>query len=243
MQSMEDAFTTIFETPERNGQTHNIFLIHGFATNKFIYFREVLENWVSKSSRTANKPVLVRAFRFDATSVIEDGSKALLGESKRLRDSLTRWVEDSQSEGSTAATAAMSMDTRSETIFFIAHGLGSWIVKDVLASPSSGSITSAPIDVALMDAAVVQNSSDKPYVDYLQRMSNKIGFGDSVKDSYESLSLISREIDDNFEKFKKHHVSEHPHLHIRYYPVIEKSIWLAEPPLVEARETISHPTN
>ncbi|KAK9417199.1 hypothetical protein SUNI508_09003 [Seiridium unicorne] len=182
MQSMDDAFATIFETPKSHDQTQNIFLIHGFATNKFIYFREVLENWVSKSSRTANKPVLVRAFRFDVTRIIADGSKALLGESKRLRDALMRWVEDSQSEGATEATAAVSTDTRperSETIFFIAHGLGSWILKDVLASPSSGSITSAPIDVALIDAAVGHNSSDRPYVDYLQRMSNIINLGDS----------------------------------------------------------------
>ncbi|KAK6071088.1 hypothetical protein SCUP515_08111 [Seiridium cupressi] len=158
MQSMDDAFATIFETPKSHDQTQKY------------------------SSRTANKPVLVRAFRFDVTRIIADGSKALLGESKRLRDALMRWVEDSQSEGATAATAAVSTDTRperSETIFFIAHGLGSWILKDVLASPSSGSITSAPIDVALIDAAVGHNSSDRPYVDYLQRMSNIINLGDS----------------------------------------------------------------
>ncbi|KAM0806907.1 hypothetical protein AB5N19_07246 [Seiridium cardinale] len=205
MQSMDDAFATIFETPKSHDQTQNIFLIHGFATNKFIYFREVLENWVSKSSRTADKPVLVRAFRFDVTSIIADGSKALLGESKRLRDALTRWVEDSQSKGATAAAAAVSRDTRSDTMFFIAHGLGSWILKDVLASPSSGSITSAPIDVALIDAAVGHNSSGRSYVGYLQRMSNSINLGDSVKDSYESLSEVSREVDDNFDTFKKHH--------------------------------------
>jgi hypothetical protein len=134
------------------------------------------------------------------------------------------------------------------TILFIAHGLGSWIVKDVLAHPSSGNIayTYGRTEVKFVDLDM-DNGIEDPYQKYLTR--NWTTFKVSLPKPQSGVGhgeLISylREIDHNFDTFanmynspgygETHSSTEEASQTI--YRGQNLVIWMSEKRLIDPRE-------
>ncbi|KAI1451406.1 hypothetical protein F4805DRAFT_451533 [Annulohypoxylon moriforme] len=92
-------------------------------------------------------------------------------------------------------------------MLFITHGFGSWIVKEVLASASSGNIACIPtrlvfVDEPTMGSNIEANSTN--YRTYFQRIQDTFNIRSPKQWSEERLESCLRTIDDNFRIFLKH---------------------------------------
>jgi hypothetical protein len=166
--------------------------------------------------------VTAHVFRFDASSIPLEGKDALEREVWRLRrflvllldetarrQTLEHDLPDSEHGDDLSfqhdVPSTDGLQPNRNTILFIAHGLGSWIVKDVLAHPSSGNIayTYGRTEVKFVDLDIDKGIEDT-YRQYLTR--NWTTFNVSLpkpQSDVERDGLISylREIDENFDAF------------------------------------------
>jgi hypothetical protein len=246
----------------------SIFLIHGFLGTKFSYYRHILEDWVSTLAKTSSTSVTAHVFRFDASSIPLEGKDALEREVWRLRRFLVLLLHESARRQSLELDIPVSehsddlsfqhdasstdrlqpIQPNRNTILFIAHGLGSWIVKDVLAHPSSGNIayTYGRTEVKFVDLDI-DKGIENTYDQYLMR--NWTTFNVSVpkpRSGVEREGLISylREIDENFDAFanmynatgdsNEHSTTERTSQTI--YRGHDLAIWMSDNRLTDPRE-------
>ncbi|KAJ6436687.1 carbonic anhydrase [Purpureocillium lavendulum] len=210
-----------------NGVTRqDIYLVHGFLGARYRYCRDILEGWVLSRARESHIAATVRVFRFDASSSPLEGKAPLEHEVWRLRrffilllhesalhqsddhkgQALEQRVrQDSSSQLGQTSDELQPNNNNTNAILFIAHGLGSWIVKGVLAHPSSGNIAHRHVttEVRFIDADMEKGISD-PYQQYLTRNWGIFNFclptpepGSALDD----LSSYLRVVDQNFDAF------------------------------------------
>lgn len=184
-----------------------------------------------------------RVFRFDLARVFSGGPQSLEEESQRLRRYLLRVYEDeediSMSEPSVGEsikplnTVAMDSDEdrNPRSLLFIAHGLGSWIVKSVLASESSRNIGFRRIVVINIDGLDPNPSVDIDgfYCQYLLNLRKRLhihspneGVGEA--DHKPHMYSLLHQIDN---KFRRH---EHRYQKESRIPIDQKALalWLSE---------------
>lgn len=207
---------------------HRIFVIHGFPGPKYRYYRETLEHWVVENAREIETPTTVHALRFDAPAIPSRGKDILVAAVWELRRFLLGLLratvdqglgydenrdfgheDDSTSPQHDNSITGASPAPRNSRITFVAHGLGSWVVKDVLAHPSMDSIAFvfARTDLRFLDVGVDKGAPDG-YHKYLERNWLTFGFGSPKQQEGTALDrLVSylREIDGNFATFADMH--------------------------------------
>ncbi|KAI0399683.1 hypothetical protein F4802DRAFT_588431 [Xylaria palmicola] len=143
-------------TPQEGTIRQDIYLIHGFRGTKYSHYRDNLVRWVMDSARSLDVPgnavSTTYEFGFHGSSVPETGKAVLEDAVLKLRQHVLEnlrqtSVDDDVSDLEHETTSTLRHDTTSanglhmNTILFIAHGFGSWVVKDALAHPSSHGIT------------------------------------------------------------------------------------------------------
>ncbi|KAI1354726.1 hypothetical protein F5Y01DRAFT_302389 [Xylaria sp. FL0043] len=140
----------------------DIYLVHGFRGAKYSYYRDILENWVFSSFSSAAEPgnttITGHIFRFDGSSIPDTGKYILEDAASKLRQQLIELVLEKKQRLSTHedmldqehenapslrhdTISANSSALQGNTLLFITHSLGHWVVKDALAHPSSDLVT------------------------------------------------------------------------------------------------------
>lgn len=128
---------------------------------------------------------------------------------------------------------------------FIAHGLGSWVLKDVLAHPIGDSIVYSyeSTEVTFLDLDIEEGIED-PYRQYLERNWGAFKFGLSILQSdveLEELISYLQEIDDNFHAFRDtYNVTDRVNMHVgsrlisqTIYQGQGLAIWMSDKKLID----------
>ncbi|KAI8964572.1 hypothetical protein F5Y11DRAFT_363591 [Daldinia sp. FL1419] len=122
--------------------THEIILVHGFKVSfddqkRLSKFRNVLEQWIISATETVRDRVNVRTFAFDGAHVLYNGhngiSDAIIEFAKQL--AVTSVDLDSPLFCRTVKKGIdreRERNRASRSVVFIAHGLGIWVVKELL---------------------------------------------------------------------------------------------------------------
>ena len=207
----------------------SIFLVHGFLGARYSDSRRILERCVSRLARQSGVPGTARVFRFDVSDSPLDGKDSVEREVWKLRRLLVLLLHDPGLEESQPyydgdqgyehgdddvdsssrrhdASFNQPQPDNNNTILFIAHGLGSWIVKDVLAHPSSRNIANAyaRTEVKFIDVDIHKRVQD-PYREYLTRNWGIFNFSLSRPPAsgtaFDEFLDYLREVDENFDEF------------------------------------------
>jgi hypothetical protein len=200
----------------------------------------------AKSTSTA---LVVRVLRFDVTLMTTRGTDILERVTWKLRDYLIQLMNEAANRISDDEDVGGS-DRRSDGVsqawplptdrfLFIAHGLGSWIVKKVL-SEDSGNLAYIPMGVIFADALVPgqPTTSDAEYRNYLSQASKTFALSTSQPQFDDGLVSRFKKIDLNFEKFEKFYNSEDvgsavnktQQYKYKVYHGEDLTIWLGEEP-------------
>lgn len=235
----------------------SVFLIHGFRGSKFgHYYQDFLEDWVTRRAKVWSPQVTARVFRFDASAILSRGKKALDTDIWRLRRFLLALLNErarhdgEETPGGDVTLSARSADTRN--ILFIAHGLGSWIVKDVLAHPSSGNIpyTYSSTKVSFADSPYdIDKDVEDSYREYLTQHWTTFNFGLPNPQSQKELITYLQEIDDNFEAlvhtYASNDLSRRPYSTEQAYQTIYRgrdlALWMSDRRLMDPKEVCLSP--
>ncbi|KAI1463175.1 uncharacterized protein F4812DRAFT_469459 [Daldinia caldariorum] len=139
--AMPTALDIIVRSSRVNMVTHEIILVHGFKSHlddeKRLYkFRNLLENWVKLTTDSIRDRVNIRTFAFDGDHILHNGKHGLSDATIKLSRKFATTCEDPSSplfrrrveEGD----RDREHDRASRSAVFIAHGLGTWVVKDFL---------------------------------------------------------------------------------------------------------------
>ncbi|KAI1121229.1 hypothetical protein F5Y10DRAFT_288735 [Nemania abortiva] len=170
-------------TPIKPDTPQEIFLIHGFQGARYSYYRDILEVWVSNLAKTAEAPVNAHVFRFDGSSLPAEGNNNLVdGAVQELRDFFrtfrlmknlqqNEYEEMIDSKANIVTAQQIERSTKrppliGSTAIFIAHGVGCWVIKDVLASLKRDHI--APL-YERAEIVFVDPKIENPYPEYLNQ--------------------------------------------------------------------------
>ncbi|KAK4209672.1 hypothetical protein QBC37DRAFT_48564 [Rhypophila decipiens] len=202
----------------------SVFIVHGFQGHKYRHLKSFFEHWVLEKAGDKNIPVTVYALRFDAlaipyrgTSILEDAVWDLrLFLLKLLHETADREVtdddtqepeseENSPTEDDIDTSTADTSPRSNRRITFVAHGLGSWIVKGALDHPNMDSIAYMynRTDLKFFDAGVEIGAHDA-YKAYLERIWATFSIGPAKhKDEAFFHELVSylQEVDEKFDTF------------------------------------------
>lgn len=233
-----------------------MFLVHGFAGSRFSRQRESLEQWVEVAAEQSSTAVTVHVVRFDASLMTSKGAQTLHHHSWGLREYLNQLMNEAadrlleDNDGNNPAniyntTSLMRPLPTTKRLLFIAHGLGSWIVKDVLASESSGNIAFVPTGVIFVDGlAQGQQSTETSYREYLSKTWTTFNLSGTQPQSETELVSQFLEIDGRFRIFESFYNAENNESRInstqqiKYEVYLGKdlTIWMTEEPLSLLRE-------
>lgn len=234
---------------------HSIFLIHGFLRVKHGYYRGILEHWVSKLAEKSNNPVTARVFRFDAASVARHGKDALQRQVWHLRRFLLQHLHQNGAVAeepplhAPLQTVAKSHRPANRTILSIVHGLSSWIVKDVLAHPTSDSILLGyqTTIVKFLDLDVHDyRHLDDAYERYLERNWSTFHFGPPKRPSglldVGELTSYLREIDQNFDVLARAFDDDpkNPRASRAIFKAKDLQIWMSRDKSADSRQVRTH---
>ncbi|KAM7216551.1 hypothetical protein V8F06_008079 [Rhypophila decipiens] len=213
-----------FSTSSNQDFRQDVFIVDGFQSSKYRHYKSFFEHWVLERARTLDIPVTVYALRFDALAIPYRGTSILEGAVWDLRLCLLKLLHeradreaadddarepesdnDSAFEDDTSTADASPQSNR--RITFVAHGLGSWIVKDVLAHPRMDSIAYlyGSTDLKFFDSGV-DTGANKAYQAYLERNWATFSIGPTKqKDEaiFDQLASYLQEIDENFDIFAR----------------------------------------
>ncbi|KAM7193427.1 hypothetical protein V8F33_007806 [Rhypophila sp. PSN 637] len=211
-----------FSTSSNQDFRQDVFIVDGFQSSKYRHYKSFFEHWVLERARNLDIPVTVYAHRFDALTIPSRGTSILEGAVWDLRLCLLRLLhegadrepadddarepesdDDSAFEDDTSTADASPRSNR--RITFVAHGLGSWIVKDALAHPRMDSIAYlyGSTDLKFFDSGV-DIRAHHAYQAYLERNWATFSIGPAKqKDAsiFDQLASYLQEIDENFDIF------------------------------------------
>ncbi|KAI1765074.1 hypothetical protein GGR53DRAFT_530020 [Hypoxylon sp. FL1150] len=135
--------------PTAEEAIHEVILVHGFKGHsdkptQVTKCRELLESWVLDAAKPIRAQVNIRIFVFDGAHILHHGHVALSEAAAELSERLeaTRRgysspvfcprVEDGNSEAEILSSSSSVRSLSSRASVFIAHGIGTWIVKELL---------------------------------------------------------------------------------------------------------------
>ncbi|KAI1100533.1 hypothetical protein F4804DRAFT_348507 [Jackrogersella minutella] len=121
------------EKPEQ--VTHEIILVHGFKTvgrnqSRSVECRQILKSWVTQEAKRICNWVNVRSFGFDSAHVLHNGNSAISEAAIDLCNGLA--VTKDPSSPLFCSDRNRDRGRSSRAAIFVAHGIGTWIVKEVL---------------------------------------------------------------------------------------------------------------
>ncbi|KAI1774537.1 hypothetical protein F4818DRAFT_452084 [Hypoxylon cercidicola] len=146
--------------PTTEQATHEIILVHGFQNplekrTQAAKCRQVLESCVLDAARPIRDRVNIRIFVFDGAHILHHGNVAL---SEAVTDLTTRLEATSKEPSSPLfhRTEEGSLETSSPSspsraAVFVAHGIGAWIVKDLLHLLNKGQTQIDPTGLIFLD--------------------------------------------------------------------------------------------
>ncbi|KAI2783804.1 hypothetical protein F4815DRAFT_442059 [Daldinia loculata] len=137
--------------------THEIILVHGFKTRsddqkRLAKFKNLLENWVTVATNPIRNHVNVRTFAFDGAYVLHNGRHGLSETTIELSQKFAVTSEDSSSPLFHPGATEDSRDRVPRAAVFVAHGLGTWVVKDFLVLFREASNRIDPTGLIFLDA-------------------------------------------------------------------------------------------
>ncbi|KAI1475423.1 hypothetical protein F4774DRAFT_413844 [Daldinia eschscholtzii] len=147
------ALEILVRTPPGKMVTHEIILVHGFKLHsddpKHLYkFKNILENWIKIATDPIRDRVNVRTFAFDGDHVLHNGKNGLSDATIELSKKFAATSEDPSSP----LFRPRVDDKASRAAVFIAHGLGTWVVKDFLVLFRKASNRVDPTGLVFLDA-------------------------------------------------------------------------------------------
>ncbi|KAF3057064.1 hypothetical protein GL218_06195 [Daldinia childiae] len=143
--------------------THEIIIVHGFKTRsddqkRLAKFKDVLENWVTVATNPIRNHVNVRTFAFDGAHVLHNGRHGLSEATIELSQKFAVTSEDSSSPLFCPRSKEGNRDRVPRAVVFVAHGLGTWVVKDFLVLFSEASNRIDPTGLIFLDAPEMSSS-------------------------------------------------------------------------------------
>ncbi|KAI1459932.1 hypothetical protein F4805DRAFT_455318 [Annulohypoxylon moriforme] len=125
----------LFKSNTPDQVTHEIILVHGFKSclgskSRSVECRRILESWVLDEIKSINNRVNVRTFSFDSEHILHNGRSALHEYALELSNSL-----EATSDSSSPLFCSLANGDRgrsSRAAIFVAHGIGMWVVKELL---------------------------------------------------------------------------------------------------------------
>ncbi|KAH9897553.1 hypothetical protein F4778DRAFT_240044 [Xylariomycetidae sp. FL2044] len=152
--------------------SHEIILVHGFrkgprTPEPYRLAREILEQWVKDAVAPIQPRANARVFAFDMAQVLSQGNEAL----SAICDELRRDIESLCGEaGAALASPATEQSTtggfhgprdlvlrpkqhkfRPQSVVFVAHGTGAWVVKDALTRLHNAGHALDPAGLVFLD--------------------------------------------------------------------------------------------
>ncbi|KAI0106911.1 hypothetical protein F4814DRAFT_452124 [Daldinia grandis] len=137
--------------------THEIILVHGFKTRsddqkRLTKFKNLLETWVTAATNSIRNHVNVRTFAFDGTHVIHNGRHGLSETTIELSQKFAVTSEDRFSPLFLPGAKEGNRNRVPRAAVFVAHGLGTWVVKDFLMLFREASNRVDPTGLIFLDA-------------------------------------------------------------------------------------------
>lgn len=112
----------------------------------------MLENWVTVATNPIRNHVNVRTFAFDGAYVLHNGRHGLSETTIELSQKFAVTSEDSSSPLFHPGATEDSRDRVPRAAVFVAHGLGTWVVKDFLVLFREASNRIDPTGLIFLDA-------------------------------------------------------------------------------------------
>lgn len=165
--------------------------------------KDELESCVKEAARTEDGTFSyqVRAFRFRASDIFSGKPHAFADAKLKLFSMLAK--VQSQGIGDDTAENQSSLSPSSSCVIFIAHGIGSWLVKDVLAMPAGRNLVPTH-NLGLIFLDVPQAFTKSTGIEKYQEAVNQLyarSFGrtnDEGNSHISDLALSFRQTDENF---------------------------------------------
>ncbi|KAI1378870.1 hypothetical protein F4677DRAFT_443352 [Hypoxylon crocopeplum] len=197
--------------PPRGGLvTHEIILVHGFKTHtnqltRPAKCREILETWIKLATNPLRDWVNVRTFAIDSAHILHNGQAALSAATIELARCLTVIQQDQQSPlFHLRAEFSHPRNHPSRAVVFIAHGIGTWVVKDFLISLRRSGRRLDPAGLIFLDGpeflpslTPVDALTGPVLLRYLQKLSDTFDLGIKLSRPHDLISEL-RDIDHNF---------------------------------------------
>lgn len=210
----------------------------------------VLEGLIVKAVQNAGNSQRIRlwAYRFDMVKVLSHNLNESLSEESQILQNHLACLEDHDTprpddsdESFVAEPDGTSDESKPESIVFIAHDLGSWIVKEVLAMPNSENFAFYPMGLVQLDA-----SSDGQYAEYISRLYTTFNIrrptaGADDDDYLDSSASYLRRADSNFAMYKRFYRdqekqnSQNSRGARTIYERQLATLWMISPPRLPAR--------
>ncbi|OTB05720.1 hypothetical protein M426DRAFT_260201 [Hypoxylon sp. CI-4A] len=121
--------------------------------------QQLLETWVRATTSSIRDWANVRTFSFDGAQLVQNGAFGLSQATIELSRRLTATAEDPSSPLFYVDGDQSRRRQASRAIVFIAHGFGTWVVKDLLALRSTADNRIDPSGLVFLD---VPDSLDTP---------------------------------------------------------------------------------
>jgi len=206
----------------------------------------ILEHWVEESVAASTPGTISRVFTFDLVDAFVQGG--LLKISMRLLERIKKLCDDTSSplyqptipannsESALITPNVSEARYKPQSIVFVAHSIGAWVVKNALAYWNSGNIAFDPSGIVFVDhpEKILETSE---YPGYLKNLSHAFGVkfprtqfltSQEGADFYKQLGTI----DENFEKFKdSSYIQQETGLRSHWL-----SIWISQKPLLAPNE-------
>jgi hypothetical protein len=190
-----------------------VVLVHGFKSSRTRHYKEYLEHWLYHSThKDFVDTVRASAFSFDIYDVLKKGEKELDNASRRLVDKI-RLLQVSRAPTINVPSSLAYKELRKEEVgrfqnstslnpqkfLFVAHGIGSWIVKNGLARYDNLRLSLETAGVIFLDIENYDWNTFN-YSNYLGGLSKGFSLRESsVEGSSEDLANRLKEIDENWQ--------------------------------------------
>jgi hypothetical protein len=185
-----------------------VILVHPFQ--RIHRFGSILELWIEGSifAPGVNGRLVARVFSFDGQQLLNEGPDAFKKQSDKLKEKIKTLHTDKASPLSRALSSKSRVTSRDSSVksgvrkpalIFIGHSLGSWVVKDALASRSNENLALDTIGVIFVDVPTQHTMTAAGYSAYNQELLEKLCFRRPPRD-WLAGSLAS--IEEHFQQLK-----------------------------------------
>ncbi|ETS83005.1 hypothetical protein PFICI_04881 [Pestalotiopsis fici W106-1] len=236
----DHSFELLSNPRTASARINDIILVHGFSGRAFSEYRLSLEELIVSTVGSKFQDAAIRVFRFDFGRLLSGAPDSFSSEVQKLRRHLLHLYEDGLDQDKPASSrndsdslhgepgTPESMDTPLKVLVFIVHGLGSWIVKDVLASRSSRNIGFMPLGIIHLDCPKrTLDTASKPDSDYLRRFFATFNPSHNLENDRdkEKLRRLQNSLGHANSRFQRHGVHYRDQRRKRNFPLEKREIY------------------